>query len=295
MTEGNVDRGFQTKSNKRLCITTFVYGWYQHFIPVYVYSVLKSYPHYFVKIFLHSRLETRNRELLNAIRKYGYENFEVVEDYFRDIFNESEYLRTARFFIPGSEFADFDYAYFGDVDFIICKEQPGILEAHAAHCKEIGLPYSNAVRHRDWKDLGFRRLSGLHFVCVPEYYSKVGPLISKQQYQNYKRLIYRMIHLLYSLVGKRRDFDEIVLYDLVKKAFGKPPDVIVQGKHEVFRPHHGIHLGSLRIGRIHAHRVVEWKGFWDQIEGDEGLNFIFENSDIRLVKMFQELRKIMEK
>ena len=46
-------------SSKQLCVTTYVHGNYKKFIPYYVYSILKSYPHYFVKIFVNGQVSAK--------------------------------------------------------------------------------------------------------------------------------------------------------------------------------------------------------------------------------------------
>ena len=39
-------------------MASVVYGTYGRFIPLYIYSVLKSYPDYFVKVFVQGQLST---------------------------------------------------------------------------------------------------------------------------------------------------------------------------------------------------------------------------------------------
>lgn len=275
----------------KLCMTVFVYGWYQHFIPLYVYSILRAYPHYFVKVFLHDHLQPCNEELLDVIRGLGYDRFQVLENYFSDVCDEGRmYLR---WFIPGREFSDFDYVYFGDVDFIICREDPGILEVHRRHCEDVGLPYSNVIRRRNWRVLWLRELSGLHFVQVRDYFDKVDPLISGEGWRMYRRLIYRLVDRVLGRFGYRQRFDEVMLYDLMRDAFGRPPEDLLRQKW--CRPHHGIHLGYLREegGAVAAHHRRKWAEWWPQIEGDQGFDLLFSEADPRVARMLQRLQTMM--
>jgi hypothetical protein len=64
-------------SSKQLCVTTYVYGNYKKFIPYYVYSILKSYPDYFVKIFVNGQLSTNEHASLERIKQQLSKNLEI--------------------------------------------------------------------------------------------------------------------------------------------------------------------------------------------------------------------------
>lgn len=210
-----------------LCISTFVFGSYKKYIPYYIYSILKSYPDYYVKIFLKDTLSTPEKKSLQLIRKHLSKNFEVKENYFTNQKFNRLSGKAIRFLVPSYEFKDFTNVYIGDVDFLIVNEYPSLLDSHLDHCKQISLPYSNQIRP------GSKRLTGLHFYQVDEYYKKMDPAIQRylddpdkimEVFQNIKR-------------------DEEFLYQMIEKNIGFR-DI----KKYHYRPHHGFHLGILRKG-----------------------------------------------
>ncbi|MBU9713314.1 hypothetical protein [Evansella tamaricis] len=147
--------------------------------------------------------------------------------------------------MPQKEFKHFEHVYIGDVDFLIVKEKPSLLEAHLNHCNKIGLPYSNKIRPNT------RRMTGLHFYKTKEYYEKLSSTIDF--YLSHPHKLEKKI-LEY---GR----NEIFLYELLKEKFG-----IGKIKKYPFRPHHGFHLGILR-NRNHS------KKFNDYINRNRSLHY----------------------
>ncbi|GIN15391.1 hypothetical protein J32TS2_07470 [Shouchella clausii] len=223
-------------SSKRLCVTTYVYGNYKKFIPYYVYSILKSYPDYFVKIFVNGQLSTDEHASLERIKQQLSKNVEIKETKLLKRVSLANEGKARRFLLPASEFAGFDYVYIGDVDFLIIKEDTPLLEGHIEHCQKIGLPYSNQIRPQS------KRLTGLHFIKTKEYYKKMDSLIAyylerPEKIEEAFRTGIRDEEFLYNLVEKRIGFGDI-------------------DKHH-YRPHHGFHLGILRNGPDHFKNYVE--------------------------------------
>ncbi|SCG83247.1 hypothetical protein DW1_1677 [Proteiniborus sp. DW1] len=207
---------------KPLCFAVFVYDDYSKFIPFYIYSILKSYPEYYVKVFLRESLPESERRCMELIKEELSCNFEIKENYYSDFRFSDTTMRVLRFLIPYEEFKEFENVYIGDVDFLIVRETPSILDGHLKHCERIGLPYSNEIRP------GTKRLSGLHFFKVKEYYSKMNKII--EYYLNNSDELYRIMNKLKS--------NEKFLYYIIEKeiGFGK------LGQARKYRPHHGIHL-----------------------------------------------------
>jgi len=113
------------------------------------------------------------------------------------------------------EFLDYDGVYTGDVDMFIVREDRPLHEAHVAHSKEIGLPYSNRTR------TGQRKLTGLHFVIPRDYYPETRPVIEK-----YRRLLEQHAITLNN---------EEVLYLMMDESVGLPRFT------GTFVTHHGMH------------------------------------------------------
>ena len=212
----------ETPTTGRTCVAAVVYGTYSRFIPFYIYSVLRSYPDYFVKIFLQGTLTHGERRALKLLAKNHFSNFEVVENYDDSI--QGDWLR---WLLPRDEFTGFDYLYIGDVDFLIVRDNPPLHEAHLAHCRRRELPWSNEVRK------GTRYLTGLHFVILDEYYDALGDVIDELR------------ATIDHVNGPRPEtaiLNEQFLYELVSRAF----PVAESTGADFYRPHHGFHLGHTR-------------------------------------------------
>ena len=218
---------------KQLCIAVYVFGQYSKYVPYYIYSILKSYPNYFVKVFCMDELSKKENECLALIRENLSANFIIKEKYFPFYqFRKQKLGKPLRFLIPFHEFSEFDYVYIGDVDFLIVEESPSLLDGHIEHCKKIELPYSNQIRPNS------NRLTGLHFFKVKEYYHTMNEVIG--YYSNH-------LDKVHDFMKKYRS-DEILLYKMIEEGigFGK-----INQCH--YRPHHGFHLGILRINGFEAY------------------------------------------
>jgi hypothetical protein len=223
-----------------LCISTYVFGTYTKYIPYYVYSILKSYPDYHVKIFIDKELSLSEKKCLALIKNELSDNFSICENFFPeyDFLNDIRIYgggkTILRYLIPENMFEGYDYIYIGDVDFLIIREDPGLLESHLNHCERIQLPFSNKIRLIPNSDNYTDRLTGLHFIIKKPYYEKIGPTISYLKDRN------KLIEFLSGL-----KHDEQFLYYLVKQGFNFD-NLRYQ---DAFRPHHGIHLGLGREKR----------------------------------------------
>ena len=268
----------------KLCIFTNVYGdFYQQFIPLYIYSILRIYPDYFVYVNVDRKI---NDFVLRQLSVIPYkDNFKVVINPMattidlnkRDISDKSKLKRNMTWLFYDEFFKQFEYLYIGDVDIFICRETPSLLEQHIEHCKVLNLPYSNFVRSqymrvdkrlkviarialgrglteaKSWlrmENTIVRRMTGLHFVKVDEYFSAVRPLFKK-----YKDSLNRVLEGK----GSKHEIlylksNEILLYDLIEESeLGLPPIIPnnysehpLDYKSIGFRPMHGIHLGIFR-------------------------------------------------
>ncbi len=204
---------------EKFCMSAYVYGWYKDFISLYIYSILKAYPDYFVKVFVPDKLTEKQKISLNICKRIS-NNFDVVEQF---QFNENvDFSKCARWFLPRDCFHGFDYAYIGDIDIMIVREKSPLLQSHIDHCRVNNLCYSNMVRDIR-ATRGIKKLSGLHFFCVNPYYD-----VLKKKMEN----------SLSKGIGNKHN--ETVLYELIDGSFEFPKDR--------FRPHHGYHLGCLRDG-----------------------------------------------
>lgn len=125
-----------------------------------------------------------------------------------------------------------DYIYIGDADILVLESN--IEDEHSKHAKFIEKPYSNMVRPHPTK----LKLTGLHFVNRQEYYSVI----------NYAFLDHIITNIRDGKIASKY-LDEILLYNIVKRAFGVPNKNKLsrlenkdnQWQQVDFRPTHGIH------------------------------------------------------
>ncbi|WP_020617525.1 hypothetical protein [Paenibacillus daejeonensis] len=219
-------------------IAPFVFGDYTRFIPFYIYSILSNYPDYGIKIFTQGTLDRNEERCLQLLEQRFPGSFEIRTNYMRKLVlppgdpqTRTKIKKALRWLIPYKELKGFQNVYIGDVDFLIVKESPAMLEAHLHHCKTTGLPFSNAIRP------GTRRLSGLHFFRVDEYFQKMTPVID-----------YYMENLneVGDIVTRGKGNEEF-LYHMIERGIGfKGIDKLR------YRPHHGFHLGNVINRQIKA-------------------------------------------
>ncbi|NMH25328.1 hypothetical protein [Flavobacterium solisilvae] len=223
---------------KKLCFTTFIFGSYQKYIPYYIYSIGRTYPEAYVKVFIDKSLNNKVLKCLDTIKTNGFVNFEIIPvnfqnlDYFNDYKIRGGGTKTLfRWLFDYKYFIDFDYLYYGDVDILILPEKEPLLELHVRKIKDFKVPFSNMVRKND-KGVILNRLSGLHFVETKQYFEKINPIIC----QILNNQVYR------DEIMKDVVRDEQLLYEMNKIAFDFDESLLASFQ----RPIHGIHLGFLR-------------------------------------------------
>lgn len=270
---------------KKLCIATYVFGKkYQGFIPIYIYSIMKNYPEYDIRIYVDKVLSLNVRKQLDLLPNKN--KFKIIENYnnvlkINNNFKKNEQiLRSLRWLIYDEAFNNYDSIYIGDIDIFICKEDMGIYEQHIKHAEYLKLPYSNCIRNpRKIKPLDksnriknllkysfserkeFKKyignelllFSGLHFIITKDYFPAILNVTEK-----FKSELIRLSK------GKSKKWNRLFfnneqfLYELIKESqIGLPPlskDGISNDNLDFntvsFRPHHGLHLGIFRTLEI---------------------------------------------
>ncbi|MFC4735148.1 hypothetical protein ACFO4L_01000 [Bacillus daqingensis] len=280
----------------KICIVGYNFGDnYQNYVPMFIYSVLKAYPNYSVKIFSTNNLKPKIWEKINKLEHLG--DFEIYENFNFDMKNTKSikkygyYQQALRWFFYHESFDEYDYIYIGDLDIFICREDLDLCEQHILHMKQIKLPYSNSLRvnlkensfsikrfikllkNRDSvalkklfnnKPIEERRLTGLHFIEREKYYKEV------------RKHFYYFHSILLGEVKTETRNDEELLYELISLSdIDLPP--ISPNKPDLdplnylavnFRPHHGLHFGLFRDNRtmVKEHQILQsdvYKGYFD--------------------------------
>lgn len=217
----------------RLCFTTYVYGWYQDFIPIYIYSILHAFPQHFVKIFLKESLTENNQRALDMVRSEVSSSFEVVEEFTDLDWCQIPHLPSLRFLLTREYFDGFTYVYFGDVDFVVYNEHDDqFFDMYVSHCQETGLPFSNEWNY-DW---GKYRMTGLHFIIKNDYFDAMDPWIEEMKRPDGNFFRQQCRHN-----AKHPSYDEEMLYYMAIQCFD------LRSLNGYRRPFHGLHFGTFRI------------------------------------------------
>ena len=223
--------------DKALCFSSFVFGSYQKYIPYYIYSIWKTHPDSYIKIFSETSLDPTIEEVLEFFKNKNIENFEVIiletsiDEYMVYRMKGGGIKTLIRYLIDKKYFKEFEYVYVGDIDILFLPEVESILDFHIKQLNILKLPFSNKVRINKDGELT-KRLTGLHFFKTKEYFEKINPIISRIK----KDTTYRDKYL------EGIDRDESFLYKLNKEAFDFDPKLVSRAQ----RPWHGLHLGITR-------------------------------------------------
>lgn len=262
---------------RKLCFAPFVFGDYTNYVPFYIYSILKSYPDYYIKVFVKGFLTQNQKIALSKLHEKLSNNFEIIENYFNNLLTDKgiEKNRCLRWLIPSKEFKNFENVYMGDIDILIIKENPSLLDSHLQHCTKTNLPYSNTIRKST------KRLTGLHFIKTKEYFNKMNSLINYYIINNDK------------IPNNLKD--EKFLYSMIKKTIG-----FGNLKQVTFRPHHGLHLGFFRnflnyttknlnsYKIIHKMKISEYIASYFNLTGKQQILNLFTDP------LFNEISKIIK-
>lgn len=212
---------------KDLGIIAFINAKYQRYVPLFAYTVFRSYPSYSIRVLMQGRMRKEIAEVCNKASKLG--DLTIRDGMFRKFSPNDQYFKSLRWTYYDEQFDEFDNIYIGDVDMMICKENPSLLDQHLADCKDKDLPYSNVVR------VGQKRLVGRHFM-TRDYFVKMKPVMSKYL----DKLRTRSIRLKENVKG-----NEWLLYRMVRQS-GIGFSANKTDKTSLLTTHHGIHLGIWR-------------------------------------------------
>ena len=223
-----------------------MYGEYQDFIPLYVYSVIKNNPQIGIKIFLKETLSDANKALLQDFPASG---LQIVENYF--IPCPIVKLGGIRVLIPERDVSEFDYFYFSDVDMVNVQYMFGKIQIGIEKSKETGLPfnglyYTSSFRIDGQIEFLPRFNLGSMFVEVKPYFAKMSRIIDEIHSGKHKKYMDKIKNLL---------SDELLLYYMLDQAFDLDVDLFKTG-HFL----HGLNLGGIRWG---------FKNYWKPTDAIE--------------------------
>lgn len=211
----------------KLCVVMFINEKYQGYVPIFAHSSFLSYPEYDVAILMQGKMKKEISQVLNKVSSRW--NLVIKEGMFKEFSSHDQYFKSLRWTYYDDIFSKYDNIYIGDIDTIVCKECPTLLDQHLYDCDCKGLPYSNVVR------VGSKRLVGRHFM-KSEYFNKMLPVMNKY------------LHIIKNKSIKLEDNirgNEWILYKMIRESgigFCKEKT----SKENLVSTHHGIHLGLWR-------------------------------------------------
>ena len=210
--------------NSELLISMFVSGKYKYYVPMFELFLDAAYPEYDFII-----------------------DHVICSD-------DAKFLRWRKLYF---NYAIFKYIYIGDIDILIMRDTPTLLEKHLAICEKQGLPFSNTCGIDDPATRG-RRVTGLHFfINNGSYLDKMRGAALRLNYTG----------ISYNEKLKRLD-NQKYLYNLLRAAGYEIPN------HKEFY-YDGLHLGHSRVpGRWDAllktpQPDANYPEFWRQFKDVE--------------------------
>ena len=237
---------------------------FSYYIPMFIYSVKRAYPAYYVKIFVTGELPPDIKNFLPRLKQMCNYNWEILENQFSEVPKMRTYLNNAlRHFVPDEHYAGYDYGYITDVDFLIFRHKPTLKQHFERLIIKCKTPYvsargpyrkprrKNITRH-GWIKKFKRVISGRVFFKVPEYLDK-----TKKQRDAYYRRILKDEHDSWDThkPGSYREYDEVMFNRILKESglrTPRKPAKTVCGL-PIGSTYRDIHLGDFKFDkRAHA-------------------------------------------
>lgn len=220
-------------------VVTYVHGWYQDYIPFFIYSIHKSYPEYTVRIFLRESLNDITRRNLMLLRDKC--DFQIQEHYLDHLGRSDDAAKKPyylRWLIPEYSFKGIDCAFVCDVDLLMLHEKQPMHEQRLEICDLNAVPFANYERdpHEEYPP----RITGWHFIKVGEYFKQAGAIIDRLRNQDIDITSLQHKYCYPNGLGEMQWGQESLLHFIIRESFGQ---VDLTRK---FPTHHGIHLGPIR-------------------------------------------------
>lgn len=256
--------------NKLCFIFNIVGEEYEHYIPFFLYFLGKAYSNISTYINIVKDLsKVVKDDMLPLVENNNYK----IELGFQDFPKDNTSIKIVRWFIRNEYTEQFDYLYIGDIDILIIKEEPNLMEWHLSKMDEHNICYSNSIWHCDWGEgaIGTERMTGLHFCKRKEWYEKMWPTLVR-----YRDMIKESgLPKTFIDPGSNKFggiySNEVALYVMMKESG-------ININHTGLMNYSGLHLGHSRV-----------PGRWDTLFSGgklQGPN-LTDNPEIRYFKAFR--------
>jgi hypothetical protein len=213
----------------KLCITTMVSGDYVWYIPMFLDRILKEYPEATPIVFV--RMDAPHPASFGMEKQKWMKYIRNTDDLERNQPCCQDAYTTAalRFTHSTDELEEFDFTLITDIDMLIMRETPTLLDQHASSMKLNGTDcYDNYI---STFERGEPRIPGVHFVTKEWWKKTKEARAEEQQGLNLSR-------------PSPPDYnhDEMMIGRIIQRSGLKMCDT-----HQHLWAHHGIHLGDWRL------------------------------------------------
>lgn len=138
--------------DNELLISMFVSGKYQHYVPMFALFVQEAYPLHDILVNVQGQII--QAPFLESRRLFG-------QHCFYNVIGSGD-IKFLRWNIIPDDYAFYKNIYIGDIDILIKRDTPTLLEKHLAICDKQNLPFSNTCGIDDPATRG-HRVTGIHF------------------------------------------------------------------------------------------------------------------------------------
>lgn len=236
-------------ANKVTIATVCSSNHYQYYVPIFCAACHYAYPNDHIKVFLCGKMKPEVKEWADKI-KY----VEIIEDYCLNIPTGPSIYNSLRFLLPKKAYKKCDYLFVRDVDIITLHHRESHVELFAKRMKTVNVPYYGVrgpyhypkrpnITSKGWKKEFTRIAGGTVVFKSPEFFN-----VTIKMRRTYKKLL--KTHGIDPIDGNKvcsyREFDEVMLYRIVKYSELMPPKIRSHGPdgQRLPRLYRDIHLGD---------------------------------------------------
>lgn len=223
------------KRNKSLIVTTLVTdNYYQHYLPIFIYTMRMSNPNCLIKTFIKGRTDSLNIEAFDYLHEKGIYFDMPIELPFEEYPDNISVPNALRFLIDESNYGN-NNVFITDADFVFFPHDPAIDKYYEYKLKKWGECY--------WGRRGFKRILGTDtktkriaaggFLATPDWFSATRG--SRQAMRE---------KLISGKIGKVREDDEIMLWDICA---GSGLNCPTKKGNKIKKKYKELHLGDFKF------------------------------------------------
>ena len=226
----------------KLIMTVCTSDWYQHFIPLFVYSIMKTWKDVDFQIYLMGKVNPVVDKAISCL--HSWERGTIIENYKTDYPIQNSTPNSLRF---TTEQINYDDVFVTDIDmFFVPLSRDIFIWSNSARDNEsyVGChsPLYKPARPEVWGDAGgwkgdFKRIAGGFVMLYPEWWKKTVDIRKKWDAK-----------LKSGEWGKFREADEVMLCRMVREA-GLPVPAATPLPREL----RNVHLGDFRPNMKHRY------------------------------------------